>query len=177
MDAGILMALGISLLSGCSNVAPPGGNAATLLEIRPDAGVGPDYVAAGSIDRAEETDDFKLVLARSFNTVVVMTVGDTDTAGQVETEDRTPITTECQGDPWKAEPPCIWGYDADIDTPNPERTTEFNRMPASRNFLWEGSLGEGTYYIRVTGENGATGAYELTVELGNQVCPTYYYCD
>ena len=56
-------------------------------------------------------------------------------------------------------------------------------MPASKNSVWEGSLGAGTYYIRVTGQCGATGRYELTVELANMECPPTaenpfgYYCD
>ena len=154
-----------------------------MLKISPDAATGPDYVAEGSIDSAEDVDYYELVLARKFNTVVVMTSGDTDTAGRVETERRTPITTECEGERHEATPPCVWGYDADIDTPNSDRTPKFNTMPASRNFIWEGSLDVGTYYIRVTGQNGATGRYELTVELANMECPPTpedplgYYCD
>ena len=146
----------------------------TLLVISPDAATGDDYVALGSIDRAGELDYLKLVLNRSFNVVDVMTFGDTDTSGQVETWQRVPVTTECQGEKaWNSEPPCVWGYDDDIDPPNSDRTQEFNSMPASRNFLWEGSLDAGIYYIRVTGGNGATGAYRLGVESNNEDCPNY----
>ena len=173
--------IGIPLLLSACNImtpdtTPPPAFAPTVLEISPDAGSGPDYAASGSIESAEDVDYFELVVAQAFNSVVVMTAGATDTAGQVETEQRAAITAECEGERHKSEPPCVWGYDADVDTPHPDRTEEFNTMPASKNFLWEGNLGKGTYYIRVTGENGATGDYELTVELGNQDCPTYY-CD
>ena len=170
------------LIAGCSGVSAPEPALwfePTLLEISPDAATGLDYIVTGSIDGAEEQDYFKLALRQPFNSVVVMTAGDTDTAGQIETADRTPITAECQGDPWKAAPPCVWGQDADSNTPNPDRSERFNSMSASKNFLWVGSLGVGTYYIRVTGATGATGAtgdYELTVELKNQDCPDYY-CD
>ena len=172
------------MLSGCNNLAPPEDSefAPTLLKIRPDANVGPDYVEEGSIGHAEDVDYFQLVLKRAFNTVTVMTSGDTDTAGQVETEQRTPITTECEGERHEATPPCVWGSDVDIDTPNPDRSSKFNTMPASSNFIWSGSLDVGTYYIRVTGQNGATGPYELAVELTNMACPPTpedpfgYYC-
>ena len=176
------LAIWISLLSGCSG-ATGISEQPTVLVISPDAATGPDYMAAGSIDDADDVDYFQLDLKRPFNTVVVMTTGDTDTAGQVETEDRTPITAECEGDRHEAEPPCVWGSDANIDTPNPDRSWKFNTMAASRNFLWEGSLGEGTYYIRVTGQHGATGPYDLTVELANAQCPPTpedpfgYYCN
>ncbi len=180
--AGIMLGIPL-LLSGCGNVRPPVQDfKPTLLVISPDAAAGPDYVARGSIDRAGEEDYFELVLGIDFNTVVVMTSGDTDTAGRVETEQRTPITTECAGERHTAVPPCVWGYDDDIDTPNPDRTSKFNTMPASKDFLWEGSLDAGTWYIRVTGQNGATGPYELAVETTNMQCPPKpgdpfgYYC-
>ncbi len=175
------LALGIiPLLIGCSSATLK--FTPTPLVISPDAATGPDYRAEGSIDGAEDIDYFELVLANDFNTVVVMTTGATDTAGQVEDQDRIPITTECRGERHEAEAPCVWGADANIDTPNPDRSWKFNTMAASNNFLWEGSLSTGTYYIRVTGENGSTGPYELTVELANAQCPPTpddpfgYYC-
>ena len=167
-------------LGGC-NVAPrmaaPAMTAPpTVLEISPEAATGPDYVADGSIETAGETVSFQLELVQAFNTVVVMTSGDTDTAGRVETEHGDPVTEECEGKAWNAVPPCVWGNDDDVATPNAERTREYNAMASSRNFLWEGSLDEGTYFIRVTGEQGATGAFRLTVETNNRDCP-YYFLD
>ena len=164
---------------GVRNTQPEPAFEPMLLEVSADAASGPDYVAAAEIGQVGESDYFQLDLRQSFNSVVVMTTGNTDTAGTVETEQGTPIIAECQGERYKADPPCVWGYDADLATPNApnaERTAAFNSMPAPKNFLWEGSLDEGSHYIRVTGEGGATGAYVLTVELGNQDCPTYY-CD
>ena len=155
----------------------------TLLEILPDAAVGADFIAQDSIESPEDVDYFKLSLRRAFNTVTIMTAGDTDTAGQVETLDRTPITVECVGERHEATPPCVWGTDTDIDTPNQQRSRKFNSMEASKNFIWEGSLDEGTYYIRVTGQSGATGPYELAVEIVDMMCPPNdtdpfgYYCD
>ena len=170
------------LVTGCSG-ATSTVFAPTALEISPDAASGPDYIADGSIDQPGEEDYYELVLKQSFNTVTIMTGGPTDTAGQVETEQRVPITTECEGKRHKATPPCVWGADEDIATPNSERSEKFNTMPASKNFIWEGSLDAGTYYIRVTGPNGVTGPYELTVETENMQCPSTetdpfgYYCD
>lgn len=163
-----------AVLSGCGGMTPA--FAPTVLEFSPDADTGPDYVAEGSIDSAGETVWFELELRRTFNTVVVMTMGDTDTAGRVETQQRVPVEALCEGARPKAARPCVWGYDPDILTPNQNRTQEFNSMPASRNFLWEGSLDAGTYFIGVTGERGATGAFRLTVEIGDEDCPVYY-CD
>ena len=163
-------------MSGCGSLGMQPAFEPMLLEASADAATGPDYVAADRIEHVGESDYFRLDLWQSFNSVVVMTSGDTDTAGTVETEQRTPITAECRGERYKADPPCVWGHDDDLATPDSERTAAFNRMPASKNFLWEGSLHQGSYYIRVTGESGATGAYVLAVELGNQDCPTYY-CD
>ena len=164
------------LWGGCSGAAPEP-FAPTVLQIRADAATGPDYVQEAEIEHAGEVDYFELELKQAFNSVVVMTTGDTDTGGRVETRQRTPITALCpRVERHKAEPPCVWGYDADIDTPHPERSDTFNGMPASKNFLWEGNLDAGTYLIGVIGERGATGAYALVVELGSQDCPTYY-CD
>lgn len=165
------------LLSGCGAGALPQQRPPfepTLLTIRPDAAAGPDYIARERIDSADDVDYFQLVLRASFNTVVVMTRGDTDTAGRVETADRVPVTADCEGKAWNAVPPCAWGNDDDIVTPNAMRTPEYNKMASSHNFLWEGSLDAGTYFIRVTGENSATGAYELIVETNNRDCPYYY---
>ena len=112
-----------------------------------------------------------------------MTSGETDTAGQVETLDRTPITANCEGERHEATPPCVWGTDADIDTPNQERSKKFNSMAASKNFIWAGSLDAGTYYIRVSGQNDATGPYQLAIEVVDMQCPPTatdpygYYCD
>ena len=56
-------------------------------------------------------------------------------------------------------------------------------MAASKNFIWEGSLDVGIYYIRVTGQDGATGPYALGIETVNMDCPptdtdpSGYYCD
>jgi len=169
-------------IAGCSG-AVSGSGQPILLVISPNSATGPDYIARGSIDSADDEDYYQLVLNRKFNTVVVMTSGDTDTVGQVETQLRDPISAECEGERHEAEPPCVWGSDDDIVTPNSDRPSKFNTMPSSKNFIWEGSLDVGTYYIRVTGYGGATGAYELTVELTNMDCPPQpedphgYYCD
>lgn len=178
-----LLIVTILAVTGCASQGvrspqpePPPAFEPELLEVSPDAASGPDYVTAARIEHAGESDYFQLVLHQSFNSVVVMSTGDTDTVGTVETEPGTPIVAECEGEPYKAEPPCVWGDDSDLATPHPQRSAAFNSMPASKNFLWEGSLDAGSYYIRVTGEGGATGAYGLVVELGNQDCPTYY-CD
>ena len=167
--------------------------APTRLEISPEAATGPDYIAAGSIDSAGEVDYYELVLNQTWNTVTVMTSGTSDTAGQVETWQRMPVTMICVGIRPEAEPPCVWGSDTNIDTPNPDRSAAFNTMEASKNFIWEGKLGCGmismqtcdtiSYYIRVTGEDGATGPYSLGVETLNISCPATvdnphgYYCD
>ena len=171
------------LVNGCaaaSSVSEPFNP--TVLVISPDAATGPDFIARGSIDGPDDVDYYQLVLEQAFNSVVIMTGGDTDTAGQVETEDRTPITTECMGERHEATPPCVWGTDPDIDTPHPQRSAKFNSMEASKNFIWEGSLDAGTYYIRITGQDNATGPYDLTVELHDAECPGTetdpfgYYC-
>ena len=143
----------------------------TLLVISPDAATGPDYFVRASIDFVEDVDYYNLVINRKFNTVVVMTSGDTDTIGLVETQQREPTTAECEGERHQAEPPCVWGSDDDIVTPNADRPSKFNTMPPSKNFIWEGSLDVGTYYIRVAGQGGATGPYELAVELAHMSCP------
>ena len=170
------LALGMPLwLSGCSPMTPTPTFAPTLLRISPDAASGPDYEATGAIAGAGEVDYYQLDLPQPYNSVVVMTHGDTDTEGQVETAQRAAVDRECEGERHKETPPCVWGYDADI-MPGPGHTDVFNAMPPSRNFLWEGSLDAGTWYIRVTGADDATGDYRLTVELSNQDCPTYY-CD
>lgn len=178
-------------LTGCAIGTP---FEPTLLVISQAAATGPDYIAEGSIDSAGEVDYYALVLNLTFNTVTVMTSGTTDTAGQVETRQRVPVTMICDGERPEATPPCVWGVEADINTPNPERSEKFNSMEASKNFIWEGKLAgkddrrvnphsKGTYYIRVTGENGATGPYQLTVETVNISCPPTpedpfgYMCD
>ena len=150
---------------------PPSAAEATLLEISPQAAVGDDFVAEGSIDAAGEVDYYKLVLNQTFNNVGIMTSGATDTAGQVETELRTAVTRICDGERPVANPPCVWGADANIQTPDPRRSAKYNSMAASRNFIWEGKLASGVYFIRVTGEGGATGAYRLGVEIANITCP------
>ena len=162
---------------------PPFAAAPMPLAISPDAAAGPDYFAEGSIDEPGQVDYYELVLNQTFNTVTIMTSGPTDTAGQVETELRVPITRVCVGIRPEAAPPCVWGSDADIDTPNPERSAKFNSMAASKNFMWEGKLATGTYHIRVAGQNGSTGSYALAVETANMSCPATpdnpfgYYCD
>ena len=153
-----------------------------LLVISAAAATGPDFVADGSIDAAGEADYYKLVLNSRFNNVTIMTSGATDTAGQVETELRTAVTRVCDGERPDATPPCVWGADANISTPDPRRPAKYNTMAASSNFIWEGKLDTGVYFIRVTGENGATGAYQLGIELANIACPSTpedphsYYC-
>ena len=142
------------------------------LEIHPDAATGPDFLADGAIEHADEADYYELVLAQEFASVVVMTTGDTDTAGAVETAQRMTIATPCEGATVTAQPPCMISYDSDIAT-NPDRNSMFNAMPPSGNFLWEGKLGTGTFFIRVTGERGATGAYQLIVELNQGPGPVY----
>ena len=109
----------------------------TLLVISPNAAIEADYAAAGSIDSAAEVDYFKLVLNQTFNTVTIMTSGPTDTAGQVETAQRVPVTTICDGERPEAEPPCVWGADADISTPDPDRsaTTSASRGRTMRPAL------------------------------------------
>ena len=171
------MALGIPLLlSGCG-AAAPSQPFATLLVIRADAASGPDFQADGSIEDAEDADYFELRIRRDFASVIVMTTGATDTAGRVETADRVAITAACEGE----EPagPCVFSYDPDT-AHNEDRTLAFNSMPPSPNFVWEGKLPgpEGaeeyrSYYIRVTGENGSTGDYVLTVELNEGEGPMY----
>ena len=161
---------------------PPFAAEPTLLVISEQAATGPDFVAEGSIDAAGEADYYKLVLNQTFNNVTIMTSGATDTVGQVETELRTAITRVCEGERPVATPPCVWGADANIETPNSERSAKYNTMSASHNFIWEGKLATGVYFIRVTGESGATGVYELGVEISNIDCPPTeedpdgYYC-
>ena len=167
------MALGIPcLLCGCGGVAPPPAPPfePTLLVISPDAATGPDFRADGRIEDAGDVDYFELRVRRDFASVIVMTEGATDTAGQVETADREPITEPCATPP---ERPCVFSYDADT-APRNDRSAAFNRMPRSGNFVWEGNLPgpEGgdeyrVYYIRVTGANGAT------VELNEGEGPMY----
>ena len=163
--AALLFAIPL-LVSGCSAATSI---SATPLVISPNAAEGPDYIARGSIDGPADEHYFELVLKQTFNTVIVMTAGPTDTAGQVETKQRMPITMICEGIRPEAEPPCVWGSDGDIDTPNAERSAMFNSMAPSGNFIWEGKLAEGVYYIRVTGQNGSTGPYDLTVETNNMI--------
>ena len=166
-----------------SGPEPPFTTEPTRLVISKDAATGPDYAAEGSIDEPGQIDYYALVLKRNFNTVTIMTSGATDTAGQVEVELRVPITKRCVGIRPEATPPCVWGSDEDIVTPNPERSTKFNSMAPSQNFIWEGKLATGTHYIRVTGPGGATGRYTLTVETADINCPVTadnpmgYYCD
>jgi hypothetical protein len=162
---------------------PPLAAEPTLLVISEQAATGPDYAAEGSIDAAGQADYYKLVLNQTYNTVTIMTSGPTDTAGQVETELRTAITRICDGERPDATAPCVWGSDANIQTPDPQRAAKYNTMAASTNFIWEGKLATGVYFIRVTGESGATGAYQLTVEVANISCPVTaedphgYYCE
>ena len=173
----VAVAFGMPLLvSGCSAAAPPKPGA-ILLVIREDAASGPDFHADGSIENAEDADYFELRIKRDFASVIVMTTGTTDTAGQVQTADRTAITAACEGD--DAAGPCVFSYDPDT-AHNDDRSAAFNRMEPSGNFVWEGKLpgpagGEEyrRYYIRVTGENGSTGAYKLTVELNQDDEPMY----
>ena len=96
---------------------PPFAAEPTLLVIRGDAATGLDFIADGSIDAAGEADYYKLVLNLTFNNVTIMTSGATDTAGQVETELRTAVTRICEGERPVANPPCVWGADANIQTP------------------------------------------------------------
>ncbi len=176
--AAVAMALGIALLlSGCSAAAPAKPADAILLVIREDAASGPDFQADGRIENAEDADYFELRIKRDFASVIVMTAGTTDTAGQVQTADRTAITAACEGD--DAAGPCIFSYDADT-AHNDDRSAAFNGMEPSGNFVWEGKLpapeaGEKfrRYYIRVTGEGGSTGDYVLTVELHDGDGPMY----
>lgn len=133
---------------------------------------GPDYVEPGTIADAEDADYYELVLKKEFASVVVMTRGATDTAGVVETDRGVAVTEPCDRDAPVA--PCVFSYDPDI-APRADRTTAFNAMEASPNFVWEGKLklDPGTYYIRVTGEDGAVGDYELAVELNEGPGPLY----
>jgi len=170
------LALGMPLLlSGCGAAAPS--RPAILLVIRDDAATGPDYQADGRIENASDADYFELRIRRSFASVIVMTTGTTDTAGQLQTADRMAITKECEGT--ELDRPCVFSYDADT-AHNDARNAAFNSMEPSGNFVWEGNLPgpEGVeeyrrYYIRVTGENGSTGDYVLTVELNEGEGPMY----
>ena len=172
------LALGVALLlGGCSAAAPSEPLSAVLLEIREDAATGPDFQADGRIEDAGDAEYFELRIKRDFASVIVMTAGTTDTAGQVQTADRTAITAACEGH--EAAGPCVFSYDADT-AHNDARNAAFNSMDPSGNFVWEGKLpgpagGEEyrRYYIRVTGENGSTGDYVLTVELHEGDGPMY----
>ena len=168
------IALGIPLLlSGCGGMMPEPGFEPALLEISPDAADGPDFVAAGSIESAADADYFELRIRTHYASVIVMTTGATDTAGRVETADRTPVTGECEGDAPCVGPVglCVVSYDEDT-AHNDDRNAAFNSMEPSGNFVWEGRLPGPTgeeeyrsYFIRVTGAGGSTGDYELAVEL------------
>ena len=174
----VAVALGIPLLlSGCGAAAPSKPFNPILLVIREDAATGPDFRAAGRIENAGDADYFELRIKRDFASVIVMTAGTTDTAGQLQTADRTAITTECEGT--EPDGPCVFSYDADT-AHNEARNAAFNSMEPSGNFVWEGNLpgpaaGEEyrRYYIRVTGENGSTGEYVLTVDLYEGEGPKY----
>ena len=174
----VAAALGVALLSsGCSAAAPAKPADAILLVIREDAASGPDFQADGRIENAEDADYYELRIKRDFASVIVMTAGTTDTAGQVQTADRTAITAACEGH--AAAGPCVFSYDADT-AHNDARNAAFNSMEPSGNFVWEGKLpgpeaGEEfrRYYIRVTGEGGSTGAYVLTVDLYEGDGPMY----
>ena len=174
----VAVALGIPLLlGGCGAAAPSKPDGAILLVIRDDAATGPDYQADGTIASAGDADYFELRVRRDFASVVVMTTGTTDTAGQLETADRVAITQACEGP--ESTGPCVFSYDADT-AHNDARNEAFNSMEPSGNFVWEGKLpgpevGEEyrRYYIRVTGENGSTGDFVLTVELNEGEGPMY----
>ena len=173
----VSVALGMPLLLGGCGAAAPSKPDAILLVIRDDAATGPDYQAHGSIASADDADYFELRVRRDFASVVVMTTGTTDTAGQLETADRVAITQACEGP--ESAGPCVFSYDADT-AHNDARNEAFNSMEPSGNFVWEGKLpgpevGEEyrRYYIRVTGENGSTGDYVLTVELNEGEGPMY----
>ena len=183
---GLLVAVAVSvalgmplLLGGCGAAAPSKPAGAILLVIRDDAATGPDFQADGSIEHAGDADYFELRIKRDLASVVVMTTGTTDTAGQLETADRVAITQACEGP--ESAGPCVFSYDADT-AHNDARNEAFNSMEPSGNFVWEGKLprpgpegGEEyrRYYIRVTGENGSTGDYVLTVELNEGEGPMY----
>ena len=174
----VAVALGMPLLlGGCGAAAPSKPAGAILLVIRDDAATGPDYQANGTIASAGDADYFELRVRRDFASVVVMTTGTTDTAGQLETADRVAITQACEGP--ESTGPCVFSYDADT-AHNDARNEAFNSMEPSGNFVWEGKLpgpevGEEyrRYYIRVTGENGSTGDFVLTVELNEGEGPMY----
>ena len=174
----VAVALGMPLLlGGCGAAAPSKPAGAILLVIRDDAATGPDYQANGTIASAGDADYFELRVRRDFASVVVMTTGTTDTAGQLETADRVAITQACEGP--ESTGPCVFSYDADT-AHNDARNEAFNSMEPSGNFVWEGKLpgpevGEEyrRYYIRVTGENGSTGDFVLTVELNEGEGPVY----
>ena len=143
-----------------------------VLMISDDAAVGPDYVERGTIDVAGDVDNYKLLLKREFTSVIIMTTGDTDTAGLVETDEGVEVTAPCEREAPAA--PCVFSYDPDI-APRAGRSAAFNAMEPSSNFVWEGKLklAPGTYYIWVTGEDGSTGDYQLTVELNEGSGPMY----
>ena len=177
----VSVVLGIALLlGGCGAAAPSTPSEpfdAILLVIRNDAGAGPDFLADGNIENAADADHYELRVRRDFASVIVMTTGTTDTAGQLQTADRIAITAACGG--IEPDEPCVFSYDADT-AHNDARNAAFNSMAPSGNFVWEGNLpGPETgeeyrrYYIRVTGEHGSTGDYVLTVELNEGEGPMY----
>lgn len=176
----VAVALGMALLlSGCGAAAPSKPAGAILLVFSKDAATGPDFQADAHIENAADADYFELRIRRGpeFASVIVMTTGTTNTAGQVQTDDQKAITDECEGSVPVG--PCVFSYDADT-AHNDARTPAFNSMEPSGNFVWEGKLpgpqgGDEyrSYYIRVTGENGSTGDYVLTVELHEGEGPMY----
>ena len=103
-------------------------------------------VVQGSLEDPRQEDYIEFAVVGEHAAVTVMTAGDTDTAGQVETAGGTPVTEPCDRERPLA--PCVFSYQADSAETPP-------------NFAWAGKLNAGTYYARVTAERGSTGRYEL----------------
>ncbi len=86
----------------------------------------------GAIASADDVDVFKIVLSAATG-IIVSTRGDLDTVGQLLDGDGALLSENDQGD----------------------------ELHGRHNFLLWGSLEAGTYYVRVAGGGGATGAYVL----------------
>ncbi len=86
----------------------------------------------GSVDPGDDVDYFKLVLDAAVG-VVIYTRGDLNTVGELQSSDGTRLAGNDNG-------MLVWG---------------------TRNFLIWDSLAAGTYYIKVTSHDGATGDYIL----------------
>ena len=122
-------------------------------------------MVSGSIGSPQEEDDFEFTLEGETGSVTVMTTGNTDTAGRVETADRTPVSGAC--DALDPQPPCIFLYHSDNTG---SQAGMRNGVESSTNFRWIGKLAAGTYYVVVMAERldeGERESYRLTVETSD----------